>query len=215
MPQHGFRLLSLALLACPLALAEDHKAPPGPPPAEEIFAKIDADHNGSISKEEFVQHGKNMQRRGPPPGGAPGGAPGGDKGEGRPPHPPEGGGEEGRKPPMMGGDDEDHPPQAPEGGKKPPKGEKPPKGDKSSKGEGEARPPHASEGGEEGKPPGAGGDKPRKEGMSRGSEMFDKADTDKSGSLSLEEFKAAHKDMRPPEGQRPPEGKRPPKPKDE
>ena len=89
--------------------------PPGPPNPEEMFRHIDANGDGSISKEEFAEHHKQMRERfGDRRPGGPEGRErrGGDRprrpdGEGGPGHRPEG------PPPPR--DREDGPPRGPEG----------------------------------------------------------------------------------------------------
>jgi hypothetical protein len=78
------------------------QGPPQPPAPEEIFKLIDANSDGQVSLEEFVEHHKQRQlqrpgfgRGGRPPGGAPGFGP---------PPPPQGGPQGGQwGPPPQGG----------------------------------------------------------------------------------------------------------------
>lgn len=113
-----------------------------------------------------------------------------------------------RRPPGEAGDG-DHPPRPPKDGERPPHppgdGERPPHPPKD--GERPPRPP----GDGEGRPPHGDGEHPLEN-------AFTKADVDKNGTLSLDEFRAAlenmpHPGQRPPprEGEPQPERPRPPK----
>lgn len=173
--------------------------PPGPPPGA-LFERFDQDHNQQLSRPEFVRgmialHNRRAEggdRPRPPAEGE--GRPPRD-GEGRPPRDGEG------RPPRDGEnrpprDDENRPPRPPaEGEGRPPR---PP-------GEGEGRPQ---------RPPGEGEGRPHPEGGGPLEAAFDKADADKSGSLSQDEFRAALQHLPRPPGQGQGEGDRPRPPKE-
>lgn len=149
----------------------EHKEPPRPPAPEKLFERLDADKDQVLSRAEFIRGMAELHRRAQQGGEKPDGAGDGKRPprpEGHPEHPPgDGAGKEHPKPPA-------HEDEGDGDGddKRPPH---PPKEGKGGEGEG-GRPP----GGEHGGP---------LEGA------FDKADADKSGTLTLEEFKVALKSM--------------------
>ncbi|MEN1678494.1 MAG: hypothetical protein AAGJ46_02800 [Planctomycetota bacterium] len=78
---------------------------PGPPPPDVIFDEIDADGDGSVSREEFIRHHEERFGEGGPPrprgeGGRPGFGPPEGGGEGFGPPPREGRGERRGPPPF-------------------------------------------------------------------------------------------------------------------
>ena len=145
----------------------EHKEPPRPPAPEKLFERLDIDKDQVLSRAEFIRGMAELHRRAQQGGEKPGADGAGDgkrppRPEGHPEQPPgDGAGKEHPKPPA-------HEDGGDGDGKRPPH---PPKEGKGGEGEG-GRPP----GGEHGGP---------LEGA------FDKADADKSGTLTLEEFKAA------------------------
>ncbi len=169
-------LLLTTVFAMPVAYAEDHPEHPKPPPPEELFKTIDANHDGVLSKDEFAQGMEALHKRmGPPPRG--------DDGERRPPPPHDGDNRSGEHQPPNGGGDDRRPP---------------PPGDGRDEKSGAA-----DHGARDGGAPKDGG-APRDGGQKKGGpgkqldEAFTAADGDKSGTLTLEEFKAALKALRPP-----------------
>ena len=167
-------LLLTALFAVPWAAAAEHPEPPKPPAPEELFKTMDSNHDGVLSKDEFAQGMEALHKRmGPPPRG--------EDGEHRPTPPKDGdqqGGE--RKPPKSGDGERRPPPPRDEDGK-----------------DGAHRPPPPKEGDEKAGGGPEGGQKKGGPGKKLDA-AFTSSDADKSGTLTLEEFKAALKAMRPP-----------------
>lgn len=195
----SLRLLTplLAMMMVSQLSAGEHpegERPKGPPPGA-LFERFDQDGDHLLSRPEFV-HGMIALQRHRAEGGDQGRPPrpAGD-GEGRPPRPPGDG--EGRPP---------HPPADGEG--RPPR----PAGD------GEGRPPRPhGEGEGHPRPAGDGEGRPRPEGGGPLEKAFEKGDADKSGTLTLEEFRVAMQNMPRPPANRPPgqgDGDRPRPPKE-
>jgi EF hand len=183
----------------------EHKEPPRPPAPEKLFERLDTDKDQVLSRAEFIRGMVELHRRAQQGGEKPDGAGDGKRPprpEGRPEHPPgDGEGKEHPKPPAHeGGGDGD--------GKRPPRPEHPP-GDGAGKerpkppahedgGDGDGkRPPHPPKEGKGGD--GEGGRPPGGEHGGPLEGAFDKADADKSGTLTVEEFKAALESLPRPE----------------
>ena len=166
-------LLLTALFAVPWAAAAEHPEPPKPPAPEELFKTMDSNHDGVLSKEEFTQGMEALRKRmGPPPRG--------EDGERRPPPPKDGDDQTGEHKPPKTGDGEHRPP--------------PPRDDDSQ--DSERRPPPPKDGDE--KSGGAEGASKKGGPGKKLDAAFTSADADKSGTLTLEEFKTALKALRPP-----------------
>ena len=147
----------------------EHKEPPRPPAPEKLFERLDTDKDQLLSRAEFIRGMAELHRRaqqGKEKSGADG------AGDGK--HPPRPEGHPGNSP--GDGAEKEH--------QKPPAHEK--EGGGASDGKRPPHPPKEDKGGEgeDGRPPGGEHGGPL-EGA------FDKADADKSGTLTLEEFKAA------------------------